>query len=119
MPHPTVIGDANTVRTDVESPVEIIKIVNRPFLFTPIACRSASGQQGSSRGIGHVEPVPVGTMNRDYPPINLCESERERDCLRVVSAAVKHEGHPAGSEVDDLAVTAIVIDDRGELATWR
>src|SRR5438270_9396061 len=101
MPHPTIVGDANIIRTDEESPVEIVKIMNRPFLSAPIASRTPRGQQGSGRRIGHIEPVPAGPMNRDYPPIDFCKSKRERDGFLVVRTAIKNKGNPAVSEVND------------------
>src|SRR6185437_5537230 len=119
MPHPTVIGDANAVWADGERSVEIVEIMNRSLLSPLIACRPPRGQQGSGGRIGHVEPVPGRAMNGDYSPRDLGKGERERDCFRVVSAAVERKRHLAGAEINNLSVAPIIMDDCREMPTRR
>src|SRR3954468_12239094 len=119
MPSPAVVGNVNAVRTDLKRAVEVVEVVRRPTLALLITCRSSSGQQGPCGGVGHVEPVPVGAMDGDEPPGHLGESERKRDRLAIVIATVERQRHPTGTDVDDLAVTAVIIDDGGKITARR
>jgi hypothetical protein len=119
MPHPTIINDADTVRTDVQRSVEIVEIMSWAILSSLIACRAPSGQEASGGRIGYVEPVPRCAMNGDHPPLDLRKGEGNRDRFGVVIAAVECERHLAGPEVNYRTVASIVIDDCSESTTRR
>src|SRR5579883_2726769 len=58
-------------------------------------------------------------MNGDLPPIDPRKGERERHSSGVIVAAVECKRHSPGSEVNNLTVAAVVIDDGSEIAARR
>ena len=100
--------------------MEIIEVVERPALPALEVCGSASGPIGFPWTDPTHESIPGGTMDCDRPTLSCTIRRRNRHSFRVVVATVKCKHLPHQStQINDLTVTTIVVDNCSEITSLR
>jgi hypothetical protein len=95
--------------------MKIIQIMLRAFLTFVPTSRTSIGKKFTSRWGSNIEAIPVGAMDGDDAPLPLSKSERKRNRIGMVLAPIERQRHLAGSQIHDLTIAAIVIDNRDEV----